>query len=241
MELNIDTGVEEFSVNGRGVLRFNPADPNLYHRFFAAGKTLERYDAELTAALGQLGGGEQQRAAAGLALLQDYDGRIKRLLGEIFGAENDFDAILNGVNLAGVGANGRRVVQNLLEALTPILREGAERRLHAAADAAEAAAQAARAARGAECRAAGACRCRQSWTVRRMRYAPTTAIFWSCCAGWAARLTRSWTKAGAGMWQCGCFTQHLPRCRRLAGRRPRIFWRSFWRRAAVSRRAPVRR
>ena len=45
MELNIDTGVEEFSVNGRGVLRFNPADPNLYHRFFAAGKTLERYDA----------------------------------------------------------------------------------------------------------------------------------------------------------------------------------------------------
>lgn len=142
MELNIDTGVEEFSVNGRGVLRFNPADPNLYHRFFAAGKTLERHDAELTAALGQLGGDEQQRAAAGLALLQDYDGRIKRLLGEIFGAENDFDAILNGVNLAGVGANGRRVV--------PILREGAERRLHAAADAAEAAAQAARAARGAE-------------------------------------------------------------------------------------------
>lgn len=35
MELNIDTGVEEFRVNGRGVLRFNPADPNLYHRFFA--------------------------------------------------------------------------------------------------------------------------------------------------------------------------------------------------------------
>ena len=35
-KLNIDTGVEEFRVNGRGVLRFNPADPNLYHRFFAA-------------------------------------------------------------------------------------------------------------------------------------------------------------------------------------------------------------
>ena len=38
MELNIDTGVEEFRVNGRGVLRFNPADPNLYHRFFALGR-----------------------------------------------------------------------------------------------------------------------------------------------------------------------------------------------------------
>ena len=45
--------------------------------------------------------------------------------------------------------NGKRVVQNLLEALTPILREGAERRLAAAADAAAARADAARAERGA--------------------------------------------------------------------------------------------
>ena len=53
MELNIDTGVEEFRVNGRGVLRFNPADPNLYHRFFAAGAELDSYDAALTKALAQ--------------------------------------------------------------------------------------------------------------------------------------------------------------------------------------------
>lgn len=138
MELNIDTGVEEFRVNGRGVLRFNPADPNLYHRFFAAGAELDGYDAALTKALAALDGDEQQRAAAGLALLNEYDGKIKKLLTGIFGAENDFDAILGGVNLAGVGANGKRVVQNLLEALTPILREGAERRLTAAADAAAA-------------------------------------------------------------------------------------------------------
>ena len=131
MELNIDTGVEEFRVNGREVLRFNPADPNLYHRFFAAGAELDGYDAALTKALAAL------------------DGKIKKLLTGIFGAENDFDAILGGVNLAGVGANGKRVVQNLLEALTPILREGAERRLTAAADAAAARADAARAERGA--------------------------------------------------------------------------------------------
>ena len=97
--LNVDTGVEEFSVNGRGVLRFNPADPNLYHRFFAAGATLDRYDAELTAALEKTAGD----AAAGLALLQEYDGKLKALLGEIFGPENDFDAILGGVNLAVPG------------------------------------------------------------------------------------------------------------------------------------------
>lgn len=65
MELNIDTGVEEFRVNGRGVLRFNPADPNLYHRFFAAGAELDGYDAALTKALAALDGDEQQRAAAG--------------------------------------------------------------------------------------------------------------------------------------------------------------------------------
>ena len=105
MELNIDTGVEEFRVNGRGVLRFNPADPNLYHRFFAAGAELDGYDAALTKALAALDGDEQQRAAAGLALLNEYDGKIKKLLTGIFGAENDFDAILGGVNLAGVGAN----------------------------------------------------------------------------------------------------------------------------------------
>ena len=135
-QLNIDTGVEEFCVNGRGVLRFNPADPNLYHRFFDAGRELEALDKE--------------RAEAGLALLADYDGRIKALLGGVFGPENDFDAALGGVNLAGVAANGKRVVQNLLEALAPILQQGAQRHLEARAEAAEAEAAAARAARGAE-------------------------------------------------------------------------------------------
>ena len=84
------------------------------------------------------------------ALLADYDGRIKALLGGVFGPENDFDAALGGVNLAGVAANGKRVVQNLLEALAPILQQGAQRHLEARAEAAEAEAAAARAARGAE-------------------------------------------------------------------------------------------
>ena len=45
--LTIDTGVQEFCVNGRGVLRFNPADPNLYHRFFALGAQLDALDAQM--------------------------------------------------------------------------------------------------------------------------------------------------------------------------------------------------
>ena len=148
-QLNIDTGVEEFCVNGRGVLRFNPADPNLYHRFFDAGRELEALDKELDRRAAKLPDGPEG-AEAGLALLADYDGRIKALLGGVFGPENDFDAALGGVNLAGVAANGKRVVQNLLEALAPILQQGAQRHLEARAEAAEAEAAAARAARGAK-------------------------------------------------------------------------------------------
>lgn len=148
-QLTIDTGVEEFCINGRGVLRFNPADPNLYHRFFDAGRDLEALDKELAEKTAALPEGTDEAAEAGLALLAEYDRRIKALLGEIFGPENDFDAALGGVNLAGVAANGKRVVQNLLEALTPILQEGARRHLDAQADAAVAEADAARAARGA--------------------------------------------------------------------------------------------
>lgn len=147
-QLTIDTGVEEFCINGRGVLRFNPADPNLYHRFFDAGRDLEALDKELAEKTAALPEGDEA-AEAGLALLAEYDRRIKALLGEIFGPENDFDAALGGVNLAGVAANGKRVVQNLLEALTPLLQEGARRHLTAQADAAVAEADAARAARGA--------------------------------------------------------------------------------------------
>ena len=146
-QLNIDTGVEEYCVNGRGVLRFNPADPNLYHRFFAAAPELEALDRELTQKAAAL---PENDGAQGLALLAEYDARIKALLTGIFGPENDFDRVLGGVNLAGVGANGKRVVQNLLEALTPVLQAGAQRHLQAAADAAVAAADEQRAARGAQ-------------------------------------------------------------------------------------------
>ena len=143
-QLSIDTGVEEFCINGKGVLRFNPSDPNLYHRFFALGKDLTALDRELTEKSAALPADD---AAGGFALLAEYDTRIKALLGEVFGPENDFDAALDGVNLAGVAANGHRVVQNLLEALTPILQQGARRHLEARADAAVAEAEAARTAR----------------------------------------------------------------------------------------------
>lgn len=148
--LSIDTGVQEFCVNGRGVLRFNPGDPNVYHRFFAAKEPLAGLEEKLSAALDALESEpltDEARAVRTLELMADYDAKIKALLTGVFGPGNDFDAILEGVNLAGVGVNGKRVVQNLLEALAPVLTDGAQRTVTAKADAAQARAEAERAAR----------------------------------------------------------------------------------------------
>ena len=52
--LIVDTGVEAFTLNGRGPLRFNPGDPNVYHRFFEAKETLEEMGTSLRSALDDL-------------------------------------------------------------------------------------------------------------------------------------------------------------------------------------------
>ena len=113
--LQIDTGVEEFEVNGRGVLRFNPGDPNLYHRFFDLREQLAELEADLTRRTKALEETPDAgaRTAGELVLLAEYDRRIKTMLGEVFGKHNDFDALLDGVNLAGLGGNGRPVVSGV--------------------------------------------------------------------------------------------------------------------------------
>lgn len=154
-KISIDTGVQEFEINGGtaqggGVLRFNPSDPNVYNRFFAMRGTLEALDEELNQEAKKLESAEMEqteKAAAMLALLARYDGKIKAALAEIFGQENDFDKILAGVSLAAVAGNGQRVVQNLMEALAPILTEGAQLGADTKADAALEKAQANRAQR----------------------------------------------------------------------------------------------
>ena len=56
------------------------------------------------------------QAERGLALLTDYDHRIKALLTEIFGGENDFDKVLEGVNLP---ADNHKV---FLESMAPTFK-----------------------------------------------------------------------------------------------------------------------
>lgn len=122
-KLTLDFGIREFEINGNGVLRFNPGDPNVYSRLVNALdkiKGVENWLVEQSKAVPQNDG------AAVLRLMAQADEKMKDILAWVFGGENDFDKLLRGVNLMAVCTNGERAITNLLNALTPIVQEGAE-------------------------------------------------------------------------------------------------------------------
>lgn len=123
--IEFDNGVEEFSLAGGGVLRFNPSDPNLYARFLEAEQRLRELETELNQQAQSLSGSD--KAAAIVALTARADKEVKQWLDQVFGCGNDFDKALNGVNLLSQTGNGQRVVTNLFAALEQILVEGAAR------------------------------------------------------------------------------------------------------------------
>ena len=109
-KIQFDTGVREYRINQKGVLRFNPADPNLYNRFQQISEKLDSLTLD--------------EALEPVEQLRSLDRQMKELLSWVFGQENDFDKILGGVSLLAVTPNGKRVMNNLLEALEGILEEG---------------------------------------------------------------------------------------------------------------------
>ena len=119
-KLQFDSGVKSFRINGGGVLRFHPGDPNLYSRFLEAVDKFKALEQELTQACAK-------EEADILHVLENADGKMKKLLNWVFGGENDFHKLLEGVNLLAVADNGERVITNLLQALEPVLLEGARR------------------------------------------------------------------------------------------------------------------
>ncbi len=123
-KINFDSGVQEFQLGSAGVLRFNPADPNLYARFMEAAETIKNLEQELSQQAKELEGAEDGSGA--LKLLKSADGKMKDTLNQVFGGDTDFDKLLGGVNLLAVGKNGERVVTNLFAALQPVLLAGAE-------------------------------------------------------------------------------------------------------------------
>lgn len=103
IRLQVDSGLETFQLPG-GTLQFNPADPMLFVRLEQLQEKLSRLNGDP----------------------ETMDREVKKLLDWLLGAGNDVDKALCGVSLFAVGSNGNSVLQNFLEALTPILKAGAE-------------------------------------------------------------------------------------------------------------------
>lgn len=152
-KLNLDDGILELDINGRGLLRFNPSDFNLYERFCSLVRDLpgieKQYKAEVEVAdAADNETGEIELVGRELARAKEIDADIKRRLSGVFGTENDFDQLMGGVNLMAFGQNGERVITNLLNALSPYLTEGINKHMKGAAAKAVAEANAKRALRG---------------------------------------------------------------------------------------------
>lgn len=121
--LNFDSGIREYKINNNGVLRFNPGDPNVYARFMEASEKIQGIEKDMTEKAAEL---KENDGASLLRILADADKQMKDVLGWVFGKGNDFNEIMEGVNLMAVATNGERVITNLLNALLPIIQQGAE-------------------------------------------------------------------------------------------------------------------
>ena len=119
--IQFDSGIRTYRINGEGILRFNPGDPNVYARFLEAVEKLKEAEKELTEQA------ETAQDAQIVELVAKADRKMKEILNWVFGADNDFGQILKGVNLLAVADNGESVVTNLFAALEPVLIAGAKR------------------------------------------------------------------------------------------------------------------
>lgn len=123
-QLIFDSGVKEYQLPG-GVLRFNPSDPNVYARFMDAMEQIRAVEQEMAAKAKILSDkGTQNEGEEALKIMRETDRRMKEILNGIFGHGNDFDVLLEHVNLMAVATNGARVISNLLDALQPIMEDG---------------------------------------------------------------------------------------------------------------------
>lgn len=119
--LNIDVGLKSYQfVDGGACLTFNPSDPNVYARYIDALDKLKKLESEF----GARANATDENSDA-ILLMREADAKMKSVLNCIFGAGNDFDAILMGANLMAITSSGATVISNVIDALTPILEVGA--------------------------------------------------------------------------------------------------------------------
>lgn len=131
-KLLIDDGLVRLDINGNGVLTFNPSDLNVYDRFCALVKELPELEQKYISEVESLPEDAQEEqvielAGRELARAKEVDTLVKKKLAAVFGADNDFDKLLGGVNIMAFGGNGERIITNLLNALLPYIEKGVEK------------------------------------------------------------------------------------------------------------------
>jgi hypothetical protein len=126
-KLNISVGIKRYQlVEGGAALSFNPSDPNVYARYMEMIPKIKSVEQEMAEKAKYVNINSDDAGEQTLRIMRETDRRMKDILNEIFGKENNFDDILMGVNLMAVTEGGNRVINNVLDALTPIMNAGAK-------------------------------------------------------------------------------------------------------------------
>ena len=124
-KLSFDLGIREFRINNSDAyLRFNPSDPNVYNRFLKIPEKIEAIEHEMSEKVSKL---QENDGAGALEALSRADAKSKEVLNDVFELGNDFNQIMQGINIMAAGANGKRIIINLFEALLPIFEDGAQK------------------------------------------------------------------------------------------------------------------
>jgi hypothetical protein len=126
-KLNISVGIKRYElVEGGALLAFNPGDPNVYARYMEMLPKIRAVEQEMAGKARTVDANDKAAGEKTLQIMRETDCKMKNILNEIFGKDNDFDEILLGVNLMAVTETGGRVINNVLDALTPIMNAGAK-------------------------------------------------------------------------------------------------------------------
>lgn len=126
-KLNISVGIKRYQlVEGGALLSFNPGDPNVYARFMELVPKVKEVQHEMAEKAKTVDVNAADAGEHTVRIMRETDRRMKDILNQIFGKENNFDDILVGVNLMAVTESGNRVIDNVLDALSPIMNEGAK-------------------------------------------------------------------------------------------------------------------
>lgn len=143
-KLKFDDGIIELEINDNGLLRFNPADLNVYQRLCELLRELpeleKKYAAEVEASGVQPSNPDELSPSEVVELVgedldnaKEIDAEVKKKLAWAFGPGNDFDQLLGGVNVMSPGRNGERTITNFLYAVKPYFEDGMKRHMQDAA------------------------------------------------------------------------------------------------------------